>query len=242
MARRRRREPVNLDDRPSLAGGVVTSIRPVRTSPDQAWVGVDGKRAARVDLGTLNDLGVRVGAVWTEPMEQAARVSELRAKARSYALKALTARPLSEGEMAHRIEARGYPPTVAAAVVADLVRVGLLDDAAYARTYIRAQLSRKAAGRVLLMAALRRKRIDPAIAKEAVDEALGGQDLMSQAADLAARRLRTMKPGLEPDVVRRRLFGMLARRGFDMDACRGAVERVMKAAGQGGGGGGMDED
>ena len=107
-------------------------------------------------------------------MEGAARVDELRSAARSYALKALTARPLSTRMLAERITARGYPSETAAAVVEELSRVGLLDDAAFARAYVSTQLSRKAAGRVLLLAALRKKRVDDATARAAVGVLVGG--------------------------------------------------------------------
>ncbi len=233
MAYGRRRKKRAPEPRPSAVGGVVTAIRPVRGKPDQAWVSVDGKRAGRASVEMLGALGVRVGGTWTAAMEGAARADELRSAARSYALKALAARPLSTRMLADRIAARGYPPETGAAVVEELTRVGLLDDAAFARAYVSAQLSRKAAGRVLLLSALRKKKVDDATARAAVDEALGGADLVKDAASLASRRLRTMRPDLEPEVKRRRLFGMLARRGFDMDTCREAVDRVMKAAGYG---------
>lgn len=228
--RKKKRAP---EPRPSAVGGVVTAIRPVRGKPDLAWVSVDGRRAGRASTATLEALGVRVGVAWTAAMEGAVRAEELRSAAKSYALKALAARPLSTRMLADRITARGYPPETAAAVVEDLTRVGLLDDAAFARAYVSSQLSRKAAGRVLLLSALRKKKVDDATARAAVDEALGGADLVKDAASLASRRLRAMRPDLEPDVKRRRLFGMLARRGFDVDTCREAVDRVMKAAGYG---------
>lgn len=229
------------EPRPSQVGGRVTAIRPQRNNPALTWISVDGRRAARVETAALERLGIAVGVTWTAEMEAGARASEAKAAAKAYALKAIAHRPLSVGELAAKLAARGYDPGTAAAVTEDLSRVGLLNDAEFARNYVRSQLARKPAGRALLMASLRRRRVDQATAREAVDEALGAVDLSRGAADLAISRVRRMSPHLEPDVVRRRLFGLLARRGFDPETAREAVERAMKAAGrerQGGGRGG----
>lgn len=235
MNRRRpaRAGAAHAQDRPSLAGGRVTAVRPVRSKPEWSWVSVDGRRAARVETAALGSLGIAVGATWTASMESAARAAEARSAAKSYALKAIAHRPLSVAELLAKLGARGHDAATSAAVAADLQRVGLLDDERFARDYIRAQLARKPAGRALLLAGLRRRRVEDPVARRAVDEALGEVDLSGGARQLAASRLRRMDPRLEPEVLRRRLFGLLARRGFDPETARDAVDRAMKAAGKG---------
>lgn len=234
MNRRRPARKGAPQERPSLAGGRVTAVRPVRSKPEWSWISVDGRRAARVETASLGSLGIAVGATWTAAMESAARAAEARGAAKAYALRAIASRPLSVAEMLARLEARGYDAATSAAVAADLQRVGLLDDERFARDFIRAQLARKPAGRALLIAGLRRRRIEDGVARRAVDEALGEVDLSGGAYRLAAARLRRMDPRLEPEVMRRRLFGLLARRGFDPETAREAVDRAMKAAGKGG--------
>ena len=211
----------------------MTALRPLGSKPEWTWVCVDRRRAARVETTSLESLGITVGALWTAEMEAAAHSAEARAAAKSYALRAIAHRPLSVAELLAKLTARGYDATAADAAVHDLRNVGLLDDRRFARDFIRAQLARKPAGRALLTAGLRRRRIDNATAREAVDEILEGTDLASGAGHLAAARLRRMDPRLEPEVLRRRLFGLLARRGFDPETARDAVDRAMKAAGKG---------
>ena len=234
MNRRRPRRVAPAEDRPSLAGGRITAVRPVRSKPEWSWVSVDGRRAARVQTAGLASLGIAVGVTWTAAMETAAHAAQASAAAKSYALRAIAHRALSVAELLAKLGARGHDAATAAAVVADLQRVGLLDDERFARDYIRAQLARKPAGRALLIAGLRRRRVEDAVARRAVDEALGEVDLSGGAKQLAAARLRRMDPRLEPEVLRRRLFGLLARRGFDPGTARDAVDHAMKAAGKGG--------
>ena len=51
------------------------------------------------------------------------------------------------------------------------------------------------------------------------------RDVLADALDLARRKVRILKPGEDPQVVARKLFAYLARRGFDAEICRAAVSR-----------------
>ena len=102
--------------------------------------------------------------------------------------------------------------------------VPILDDRRFAESLVRKQLGSKPAGKRVLVARLRQRGIDPTPANHAAGQALEGRDGLRDAIDLARRRLGTMKPGLDPQLVQCKVFAYLARRGFEPEVCRSAVE------------------
>ena len=103
----------------------------------------------------------------------------------------------------------------------------LLDDEAFGRMVIRSELSRKAAGPRLLSQKLWQKGIDRKLAERLIAEAVRPGDQTEEATELARRRLRTMAR-LDPAARKRRLYGLLARRGFGPDT----IDAVMRALAQ----------
>ena len=158
--------------------------------------------------------------------EQPVRDADDAGEARRLALKMLKGRMVSRGVLVMRLVKRGVSPEAAGAVATQLEGLGLLDDRKLAASLVRKQMGMKAAGKRVLVAKLRQRGIGTGTATEAVDEGLKGRDPLADAIDLARRRMRTMKQGLDSQVVRQRVFAYLARRGFDAEVCRTAVERA----------------
>ncbi len=185
-------------------------------------------RFGPIERRDAEELGLRAGLEWTDSLAKLVAAAQARAGARRYAMRALAARPMSRRELTDRMMARGCDAGSADDVAARLEAAGLIDDAAFAESMVRSQLARKPAGRTLLVAKLRQKRVEPEAAKRAVDQALRGTDQTAGAADMALKRALRMNPKLGREVIRRRLMGLLARRGFDGEVCREALERTMK--------------
>lgn len=139
------------------------------------------------------------------------------------ALRILTARDRSRATLLRKLAEKQHDPAHAAAAADHLTSLGLLDDRRYAENLVRAQLARKPAGRTFLIARLRKDGIDQQLAETVVAKTLAPRDLAAEVADLARRKARTMDR-LAPEVRDRRLFAMLARRGFDPDTARAALE------------------
>lgn len=131
--------------------------------------------------------------------------------ARTIALRLLTAAPRSRAQLADAMAKRDVPDDVAQTVLDRFADVGLIDDAGYAEMLVRTRQQERGLARRALAVELRRKGIDP----ETAAGALAGVDPDSEeeaARRLVAKRLRSMS-GLDDEVKRRRLAGMLARKG-----------------------------
>lgn len=146
-------------------------------------------------------------------------------KARASALLLLKFRPRSEAELTARLARKGFDRSAIERVIAQLKRSGLLDDAKFARYLATQQMLNRPVGKRALADSLRAKGIDPATAASAIAQATEGVDELKTARQLAQERLSKM-PGLSSDVLRRRLFGFLSRRGFSSEV----VYRVVREA------------
>jgi regulatory protein len=128
---------------------------------------------------------------------------------------------------------KGEAAGVADAVIDRLTAGGFLDDDAFARQFARAK-STSGTSKRRIEQELTKKGIDRQVATAAVVETFAEEHIDEAAAiDRAAeKKLRTL--GKVDDLTRRRrLYGYLARRGFDPDAISGVMTRLDRASADG---------
>lgn len=133
--------------------------------------------------------------------------------------------PRTRAQLAEKLEAKEVPAEVAGEVLDRFEEVGLVDDRAFASSYVTSRSTGR--GRRAIAQELRRKGVDAETAAEALDE-LDGETQEATARDLVRRKLRSTA-GLERPVRERRLFGMLARRGFPTDVVLRVVREELDA-------------
>ena len=154
-------------------------------------------------------------------------VSEIeeRESTRRIALELLEVRDRSVKEIRERLRRRGCAPAAIDKVVGDLEALRLLDDHAFVRRWVDSRRSRRPEGVPKIALDLARRGIEPAVVEEVLAEY--GDDLGTgrEALSLLLRQ-RSRYWGLDRETARRRMYGLLARRGFDADTAREAVDRA----------------
>lgn len=147
-----------------------------------------------------------------------------RESAHSYALRLLTARSHAIRELTRKLARRGYGEEESNGTIARLESSGLLDDARYAEQYARSRIVNDSASPRRVVQLLVRHGVDRRVAEDAVGRVVQDEQLDpgASAQALALKKAATLT-GLEPAIQRRRLYGYLARRGFDLDDIRSAV-------------------
>lgn len=205
----------------------ITAIVPRPSNPDRLSVRVDGKAVVVLSSARVAELGLQVGQAWDESLAQQADQAAAFDKALKRAMNRLAARAMSRRTLDRKLRDLGYDEPVRQRVLDRLTQLGYLDDEAYARAVIRDILARKPAGPFLLRQKLMQKGLDRDIIDRLVSEELGGVDSVEQAVDLARRRLRQMSR-LDPPTRKRRLYGLLARRGFDPDTITAALTQLQQ--------------
>jgi len=144
--------------------------------------------------------------------------------ARTICLQQLTASPKTRGQLATVLRRRGVDDEVAAAVLARLADVALVDDAAYSQNYVRTRHASSGKTGRALGQELRAK----GVADDVVSEALAGLDPESELATaraLVAKKLPSTRR-LDVEARTRRLVGMLGRKGY----AGGLALRVVREA------------
>lgn len=214
-------EPIPLD-----GSATITSIRACPDDPVRVSLRVNRQRVGRILLETKASLELEVGTPWTEQLAEQLREELDRGNAYRAAVRILTKRAKSSGELRRKLREYKHEPEAIEWSIARLIDLGVLNDEEYARMVVRSQLSRKPAGRRLLTGKLREKGVDQSIVQRVLDEMLEERDTLADARKLAEQAARSISDRHETEVRRRRITGRLARRGFDFDVIRKVVDEL----------------
>jgi regulatory protein len=149
-------------------------------------------------------------------------------QAREICLRLLAVRPRTRAELSSALRRRGIADEVAGAVLDRYDEVGVIDDAAFARAWVTSRHHGRGLARRALASELRQRGVD----KELVGAALAEVDEETEAAtarELVDRRLRSAGSA-PPEVVLRRLVGVLARKGYPPGLALRVVKEALAAA------------
>jgi len=154
-------------------------------------------------------------------------MEELRRRTFERAIKLLTARPRSVGELRERLlKLKGTNEEVVEAVIARLREYGYLNDERFAFSYACYKVKQKPIGRRRLEQDLRFKKVDSSVANEALDMVFCETPEEQLIDEAIAKRLRIRgKPKNRLEA--KSLFEHLVRQGFDFELVR---ERVRSLA------------
>ena len=149
--------------------------------------------------------------------------------ARAILLDQLTGRARSRSELADKLRSKNVPDDVATRLLDRFEEVGLVDDEAFARSWVESRQAGKGLARRALAQELRRKGVDDEVAREVLDE-VDPDDEVEAARVLVRRKLRTVAR-LDHQVAVRRLAGMLARKGYPAGVAFRVVREELEAVG-----------
>lgn len=201
--------------------------RPSRNPP--------GKQAKR-STGTRRGRGRRVpDAPPPEDPVAAGPPADPEAVARKILLDQLTGQARSRQQLADKLQAKDVPTDLANRLLDRFEEVGLIDDEAFARSWIASRGSAgSGGGRLLAKRALaqelRRKGVADEVAREALDE-IDPADEEAAARALVRRKLRSLAR-VDDVTATRRLVGMLARKGYGGGLAYAVVRDELAQAGR----------
>ena len=197
----------------------ITALQPQRRSSKRVSVFVDGEFLFGVSVDAVAAAGLRVGAeVVQADIDRIAR-EEQRHEALNYAFLLLSYKARTTVELDRRLVRKGFSPDIIKPTIERLAELKMVDDADFARRFAedRVSIGHRGKRRVyseLLKRGLERRQIDAAIGN-APDETAGAREV--------AAKFRRQNSRLAPEVLRRRLYGFLARRGFGPDTIRQVI-------------------
>lgn len=205
----------------------ITGLKPERRNPQRLSLYIDGRFVVSLRAADAAELGLAVGReIDQQELERLFSVLQYR-RARDYALLLLSYRARTEAEIHKRLQQKGFSPETIAAVLARFAELKLLDDERFAQEFAQDRVNIGHRGRWRVRAELLRR----GVSRERIERALMTVPDEREAARQVLERCARRYAGLEPAVRRRRLYGLLARRGFSP----GTIEEVMAEEEDGGG-------
>jgi regulatory protein len=213
---------------------VLTALEPDPRRPGTLRVDLDGIRFGAVPAELAQAAGLAVGCAVDEAMHQRLTAAADAEGAFRTLLRALERRSFGRVDLARRLVRKGHPRAAVEAAVERAAGLGLLEDAAFAQSYVQTRAARGRGParltRDLLAMGVERSLIDRALAAEWPE----GSDRTGVPLALAAKRAAQLGDLPRP-TKRRRLLAYLARRGFAGRDITELVSRVVdKSAGASG--------
>jgi regulatory protein len=150
------------------------------------------------------------------------------------ALRFLEARPRSTAEVRRRLLTRGYRADLVDGCLDRLLDLDILDDGAFARTWVESRDRARPRGDRALRAELRGKGIDRAITDAVLEErGIEHPDADAEAAHrVLARHESTLQRVADPRTRRQRAYALLARNGFDSETALTAIAEFLGTNGR----------
>ncbi|HEX9934319.1 MAG TPA: RecX family transcriptional regulator [bacterium] len=204
----------------------ITKIEPQQKAENRFNIYLDGAFAFGLEGEVLIRHHLHEGDEIAENIVDDVLLSEERSKAKKKALALLSHSSRSVAEIRRRLLESDFSERTSDRVIRDFVRVGLLDDKAFALSYAQSRLFQRVMGKRLLKQELLQKGIDEENADTAV---AGAYDQVSEtdlAKQLVEKKMRQLG-AQDKRKVKHKLSDMLFRRGFDWDVISSVVREAM---------------
>jgi regulatory protein len=204
----------------------ITAIEHDPRRPGTVRLEIDGARFGVVPADLVHAERLSPGQTIAPTLhERLSAAADIEAAVRT-GLRVLELRSYARADLGRRLQRKGHPRAAVDVALERLLRLGLLNDEAYARNYVQTRAARGRGPlrltRDLLSMGVDRPLINRAIAAEWPE----GSDRTSMPQALASKRAAQLGT-LPKQTKRRRLLAYLARRGFSGRDVTALVESVL---------------
>lgn len=200
--------------------GIVTKLEIQKRNKKRVSVYVDDEYAFSLSLDEAARLSK--GQVLSDEDVSALMNQSAVGLAADRALRLLTLRPRSVGEVKQNLTRNGAAPPVIDAVIERLTRLGYLDDRAFASLWVEERMRFKPTSPRALRYELIQKGVDNAVIDSVLAE-LDGDESAYQAAVSQMKKLR----GSSQRIFYDRMNAFLLRRGFSYSLARKTIRRLI---------------
>jgi regulatory protein len=205
---------------------VITRIIEQKRRPNRRSVYLDGKFAFGCNVNVIARFRLREGQMLSPEQLGKIEQGELRQECFDRAMMHLKQRLHSRCELRRKLIRREYGERIVDDVLEELARLGYVNDATFARTKALSAAQHKQHGRRRAFMELLKSGVSGEVAGRAVEDVYDTHDSLAIARQLAQKQAARLRR-LDPLTARRRLVGMLQRRGFTYDDIRPVVDEVL---------------
>lgn len=206
---------------------VITALKVQQKRGNRISVFLDQKFAFGCNQKVAERFRLRVGQVMPQDLVDAVLEGQIQQECFDKAVSYLARRMHSRVELRRKLLKAEFRPEVVEYALSRLEDMSYINDAEFARLKLQ-QSQRKLIGERRAMQELMRSGVKSEVAKEAVGEHFNSAETKNNAQKLIEKKLPTLRR-LEPVKAKRRLIGLLQRRGFDYETIMPLVNRAFAA-------------
>ncbi|MGE5610123.1 MAG: regulatory protein RecX [Bacillota bacterium] len=204
----------------------ITKIAEQKRRANRRNVYLDGKFAFGCNVNVVAKFYLREGMQLSPEQVEAIKRGEIQQECFDKATEYLGRRLHSRAELHKKLMRQEYGEDIVKAVLEELTRLGYVDDERFAKTKALSATQYKRQGRRRVFMELLKSGVQAEVANRALDDVFEEVDSTALAKQLIVKQLPRLRK-LDPAVAKRRLTGMLQRRGFDYDAIRPLIDEVL---------------
>ncbi|HMB95759.1 MAG TPA: RecX family transcriptional regulator [Tepidisphaeraceae bacterium] len=198
---------------------LLTDITEQKRNPNRRNIFLDGKFAFGCNLNVVAKFRLRAGLQLDDQQISEIELGAVKQECFDSAMRFLAMRLHSRAELYRKLSRREWGEKVIDATLDDLTRLNYLDDERFAKTKALSAVQHKKHGKRRAFVELIKSGVKGETAEKVLRDVYSEHDSSAIARQLAEKQLPRLKK-MEPLVARRRLVGMLQRRGFDYDAIK----------------------
>ncbi len=235
--------PIVSRPRPMASAPVIQRVQPLRPRGLKVLVHLDDGEPFEVMLEALERSRIGVGDELTPQRKHNLLNHDQDVRVRDAALNLISYRARTRTELRRRLVQKDFRPARVDVCLDQLAEKGLIDDRAVAAAFTRDRLRHRPRGTRAIAAELRRKGVDPELAKRTISEVFETEEVDDDALartvgrqwvarQNAATRAALASPDASPERIKaqRRLMAYLSRRGFGGPAMTAGIESAKEAA------------
>jgi regulatory protein len=197
----------------------ITAITEQKRRGNRRNIFLDGQFAFGCNLNVVARFRLTVGKELSGAQIKEIEFGVVKQECFDKAIELLSHRLHSRAELLAKLKRRDWGDRVIEAVLDELKRLEYLDDTRFAKTKAAISAQQKHHGRRRAFLELIRSGVKGEVAERAIEDVYAPLDSSDMARDLARKFLAQHRKS-DPQTARRRLAGMLQRRGFDYESIR----------------------
>jgi regulatory protein len=205
---------------------VITKILAPKRRPNSRAIYLDGVLSFSCNVNVVARFRLRLDMTLTDKQLNEIRRGELRQKCFDKAMRSLQSRLHSRAELFNKLMRQDYGEAVVNDVLDDLSRLGYVNDEQFAMNKALSAAQYKNYGPDRGMVELLKSGVRDDVARHALERVYYAVDSTASAQQLVRKKAPSLLK-LDPNVARRRLVGMLQRRGFDHEAIKSVVDEAI---------------
>ena len=209
---------------------LITKLGEQKRRANRVNVYLDGKFAFACNKRVAQRFELNAGMELTPEELSAILSGEIQQECFDRAMQYLARRMHSQMELKRKLLKAEFVAEVIDIVLQKLRDLNYVDDAEFARQKLQ-QAQRKLVGERRAMLELRKSGVDAGTARHAVEEHFNSDLAADNAQTLITKNVSRLSR-LDPVTAKRRLIGLLQRRGFDYETIKPLVDKAMGEMGE----------